>query len=52
MNVVSPFDGDIISYHKLPPRSEEGTDLYGILGIKKGADQDDIKKAYRKVCAP
>lgn len=25
-----------------------GKDYYGILGIKKGASEDDIKKAYRK----
>ena len=24
-------------------------DLYEVLGLEKGADQDDIKRAYRKV---
>lgn len=26
-------------------------DYYKILGVDKGASQDDVKKAYKKACA-
>lgn len=29
--------------------SASGVTLYHILGVPKGADEDDIKRAYRKV---
>src|SRR3989344_3035702 len=32
-----------------PEEIEEGTDLYGLLGVKKTAPKNEIRKAYRKL---
>jgi len=35
----------------IPPFTTMGTDYYKLLGIDKGAGEDEIKKAYKKMAS-